>query len=85
MALHSRDSCSIEISNSEINIMIQTDTFKLICYNCGATIGLIKSSELIPCDNERMCVDKIFSYRNYIDFKFYCLNCLNKIGKDNVE
>jgi len=45
--------------------MIQRDVFKLICYNCGATIGLVKTSEPVPSNNEKRGVDQIIHYSSH--------------------
>lgn len=58
--------------------MIQTDTFKLTCYNCGITIGIIKLNMPIEVEVYDKGINQIAKGQDIFRGKFYCLDCLNK-------
>jgi len=50
------------------------DIFKLVCYNCGRTIGATELNRSIEAEGYN--VDKIIYHKSNIEMKFYCPECI---------
>lgn len=65
--------------------MIKTDTFKITCYNCGTTIGIIKFNMPIEAKAPDKGVNQIAKEIGIFRGKFYCLDCLNEAFEEKNE
>ena len=58
--------------------MIKSDTFKLTCYNCGTTIGILKFNMPIEAEAYDKGISQIAKGQSIFRGKIYCLDCLNE-------
>lgn len=48
--------------------------FKLVCYNCGKTIGITELNR--PIGAEGYDINRIIYHKPNIEMKFYCPECI---------
>ena len=54
--------------------MNKLDAFKIVCYNCGRTLGITELNR--PIEAEGHSVNRIIYHKSNIEMKFYCPECI---------